>query len=221
MTFPSWTAVFDWDGVVVDSSRAHERSWERLAEEENRPLPPDHFKRGFGMKNEKIIPELLAWTTDSREIRRLSLRKEELYREIIRAEGIAPLRGVREFLERLDRAGVPRVIASSTHRLNITSTLEVLGLSGYFPLVVSAEDVTHGKPDPEIFLLAAKKLGAPPARCVVFEDAHVGIEAARAAGMKVVGVAGTHPAATLRDADRVVHRLDELTVAGIGRWFSP
>jgi beta-phosphoglucomutase-like phosphatase (HAD superfamily) len=79
--------------------------------------------------------------------------------------------------------------------------------------------VTRGKPDPEVFLLAAQRIGVPPARCVVFEDAQVGIQAARAGGMKVIGVATTHPAATLRSADRVVHRLDELTVAELNKLF--
>jgi beta-phosphoglucomutase-like phosphatase (HAD superfamily) len=87
--------------------------------------------------------------------------------------------------------------------------------------MVSAEDVTHGKPDPEVFLLAAQKLGMSPNRCVVFEDAHVGIEAARAAGMKVVGVATTHPADALQGADRVVRQLDELSVAELNQWFEP
>jgi beta-phosphoglucomutase family hydrolase len=214
-----WGAVFDWDGVIIDSSRQHEKSWELLAAEENRPLPPDHFKRSFGMKNEKIIPELLRWTSDPQEIRRLSLRKEALYREIVRAEGIAPLAGVVGWLNRLRDASVPCAIASSTHRENITCTLGVLGLEKFFAAIVSAEDVTHGKPDPEVFLMAARKIGVPAKRCVVFEDAHVGIEAARAAGMKVIGVATTHPAETLQDADRVVHHLDELGIAEIANWW--
>ncbi len=211
----NWVAIFDWDGVIVDSSAAHQASWERLAAETGRPLPADHFTRGFGMKNEIIIPRLLGWTTDPAEIRRLSLRKEAIYREIIQADGISALPGVKTWLDRLVAAGIPRIIASSTHRLNITCTLDVIGLSGYFPDIVSAEDVSHGKPDPEVFLMAAQRLGIAPARCVVLEDTHVGIEAARRAGMKVIAVAGTHPGVSLADADRVVHRLDELTVADV------
>jgi HAD superfamily hydrolase (TIGR01509 family) len=145
----------------------------------------------------------------------LSLRKEALYREIIKERGITALPGVATWLDRLRAAGIPCIIASSTHRLNITCTLDVIGLTGYFCDVVSAEDVSHGKPDPEVFLTAAQRLGFPPARSVVFEDTHVGIEAARRAGMKVVAVAGTHPGESLDEADRVVHRLDELTVADL------
>jgi beta-phosphoglucomutase family hydrolase len=214
-----WGAIFDWDGVVIDSSRQHELSWEQLAHEEGRVLPADHFKRGFGMRNEVIIPQLLAWTDDPVEIRRLSLRKEECYREIIRRDGITALPGVKEFLARLESAGIPRAIGSSTHRENIVCTLDRLGLETFFSSIVSSEDVSHGKPDPEVFLRAASKIGLEAARCVVFEDAHVGIAAARAAGMKVVGVSGTHPAETLKEADRVVSRLDELEIERLSAWF--
>lgn len=214
-----WSAIFDWDGVVIDSSAYHEESWERLAEEEQRDLPPDHFKRGFGMKNEKIIPDILEWTHEPSEIERLDKRKEELYREIIREKGIDPLPGVTEWLDTLREAGVSRAIASSTARLNITLMLDLIGVEDYFDVIVCGEDVSRSKPDPEGFLMAADKMGTRPGRCVVFEDAHVGLEAARAAGMKVVGVASTHGAETLQDADRVVKRLDELTTDEVESWF--
>ncbi len=211
MPTPSCAVLFDWDGVLIDSSRPHERSWELLAAEAGLPLPSDHFTRGFGRKNEVIIPEILGWTRDPMEIHRFSLRKEELYREIIRAEGIEPLPGVRPFLERLKEAGVSCAIGSSSHRLNIELCLELFGFGGYFAGIVSSEDVARGKPDPAVFLAAAKKVDAEPARCVVFEDAPVGIEAALRAGMKAVGVAGSHPRAALASAHRIVARLDELT----------
>ena len=212
-----WTAIFDWDGVIIDSSRQHELSWERLAEREKLPLPAGHFQRSFGMKNERIIPNLLNWTADPAEIKRLSWQKEEFYRQIVRETGIQALPGVREFLERLDAAGISRIIGSSTPRENIELVVELVGLRQYFQQIVAAADVTHGKPDPEVFLLCAQRLGRPVNQCVVFEDAHGGIAAARAAKMKVIGVATTHPAATLGDADRVVHRLDELEVADVAQ----
>ena len=205
-------ALFDWDGVIIDSSRHHEESWERLAAEEKQDLPPDHFKKGFGMKNEVIIPNMLKWTQDPNEVTRISLRKEELYREVVMEWGIDPLPGVREWLDILKAAEVRCVIGSSTHRLNIETALEKLGLRHYFNELVTAEDVSHGKPDPEVFLKAAEKAEQPVERCVVFEDAHVGIDAARAAKMKVIAVATTHSAGELTTADRVVSRLDELSL---------
>lgn len=205
--------LFDWDGVIIDSSRQHEASWERLAAEEHASLPPDHFVRGFGRKNELIIPEILGWTRDPAEIHRLSLRKEALYREIVVEQGLEALPGVHTFLQRLRAAGVPTCVGSSTHRENIDTILQVMGFTGLFDDIVTAEDVNEGKPHPDVFLKAAGKISREPTHCVVFEDALAGIEAGQAGGMKVIGVATTHDAATLEPlVDRVVHRLDELTV---------
>jgi beta-phosphoglucomutase family hydrolase len=205
-------AIFDWDGVVIDSSSHHEKSWERLAAETGFVLPPDHFKKGFGMKNTFIIPELLKWAEAPEDVHRLSLRKEELYRELVVEHGIAPLPGVTQWLDELRRYGIPCAIGSSTERRNIDTILNVLGIGHYFSAVVSADDVSHGKPDPEVFLTAAQRIGCDPAYCVVFEDALVGIEAAHRGGMKAVGVATTNPIELLSAADLAVHRLDELSV---------
>jgi HAD superfamily hydrolase (TIGR01509 family) len=208
----TWGAIFDWDGVIIDSSAHHAESWERLAAETGHILPPGHFKRGFGMKNEKIIPDLLGWSHDPTEIHRLSLRKEELYREIVKEWGIAPLLGIVSWLDRLRDHEIPCAIGSSTHRLNIDTGLSILGFRERFTAVVTSEDVRAGKPDPEVFLTAAARIGLPPERCVVFEDALVGIEAAHRGGMQVVAVATTNPIELLKHADFAVHRLDELTV---------
>jgi beta-phosphoglucomutase family hydrolase len=214
-------AIFDWDGVIIDSSSHHEKSWERLAAETGFLLPPDHFKRGFGMKNTFIIPELLKWAEAPDDVRRLSLRKEELYRELVVERGIAPLAGVTQWLDELRRYGIPCAIGSSTERLNIDTILNVLGIGHYFSAVVSADDVSHGKPDPEVFLTAAKRIGRDPAHCVVFEDAIVGIEAAHRGGMKVVGVATTNPIEVMSVADLAVHRLDELSVEKLTALIQP
>jgi len=205
-------AIFDWDGVLIDSSAHHEASWERLAKERGLPLPEGHFKRGFGMKNEVVIPKVLQWGDQPERVQELSLRKEALYREIILERGISTLPGAREWLEQLHENGIPCVIGSSTHRLNIEVCLQVLGLKDFFASIVSAEDVSHGKPDPEVFLVAATRIDRPPSQCVVFEDALVGIEAAHRGGMKVVAVASTNPFEALKNADVVVHRLDELSI---------
>lgn len=209
-------ALFDWDGVIIDSARQHERSWELLAGEERLPLPADHFKRGFGMKNERIIPGFLGWAGDAAEVHRLSLRKEALYRDLVAREGVEPLPGVLEFLDRLKQAGVPCAVGSSTHRENIELIIRIAGIDGFFRTIVAAEDVSHGKPDPEVFLKGAGRIGVPPGRCVVFEDALAGLQAARAGGMRAVGVATTHAAEGMEGlADRVVRRLDELDVAAL------
>jgi beta-phosphoglucomutase family hydrolase len=205
-------AIFDWDGVILDSSSHHEESWVRLAKETGFTLPEGHFKKGFGMKNEFIIPNLLNWSNRPDEIQQLSLRKEALYREILLEWGIHPLPGVTEWLAELRQHGIRCAIGSSTHRLNIDTSLIVLGFEDCFAAIVTAEDVSRGKPDPEVFLTAAERIGIDPSHCVVFEDALVGIEAAHRGGMKVVAVATTNPVEALKAADLAVHRLDELSV---------
>ena len=206
-------AIFDWDGVIINSAAQHELSWELLARECGKALPENHFKRGFGMKNEVIIPEQLHWTTVPTEIRLLSLRKEAIYREVVREQGITALPGVEPWLRTLREEKIPCAIASSTHLENITTTLDVLGLVEYFAAIITAEDVKRGKPDPEVFLTAAQRIGVEPGDGVVFEDALVGIAAAKAAGMRVVAVATTEPKEKLAHADWVVDRMDELSVA--------
>lgn len=208
--------LFDGDGVIIDSSRQHEASWERLAREEGLVLPEEQFETGFGKKNEWIIPHLLKWTSEATEVRWLSLRKEATYSEIVVESGLSALPGVRVFLERLRDAGLPNCIGPSTHRENITTILGVLGFDGLFGGMVTSEDLSHGKPCPDVFLRASARTGITPERCIVFEDALARIEAGHAGGMKVVEVAPTHQEAELAGrVHRVVHRLDELTVADL------
>ncbi|HET7512484.1 MAG TPA: HAD family phosphatase, partial [Chthoniobacterales bacterium] len=121
-----------------------------------------------------------------------------------------------DWLHRLKEAEIPSAVASSTQRANIEAVLARLGLEEAFQAIVSAEDVVHGKPDPDVFLKAAERLKMPPRKCVVFEDAYVGIQAGHAAGMKVVAVATTHSPDELREADVVVNRLDELSAEKLG-----
>ena len=150
----------------------------------------------------------------------MSARKEELYREIIHNTGVELLPGVAEWLHQLQAHAIPCAVGSSTHELNIVTALQMLSLDGTFPVIVSSEDVSHGKPDPEVFLLAAERMKMLPESCVVFEDTPVGIEAARAAGMKAVAVTTTHPPQALKDADAIVQRLDELSIAQLRTWFA-
>ena len=202
--------IFDWDGVVVDSSAHHERSWEILATKRGLPLPPDHFKRGFGKKNNVIIPDL-GWAKVPAEVDALAREKEEVYRSLVREKGIAPLPGVRELLAALREKGIPCAIASSTERANLDLPLDLMGLRDFFRVIVSGEEVVHGKPDPAVFLLAAQRLGIMPADCVVIEDALVGIEAAKRAGMPVLAVATTNPLEALGSADAAVGSMAEVT----------
>jgi beta-phosphoglucomutase family hydrolase len=202
--------IFDWDGVVVDSSRHHERSWEIIAGRHGLPLPPDHFKRGFGKKNNIIIPDL-GWANEPGAVNALAREKEEIYRSLVREHGIEPLPGIRDLLANLNAEGIPCAIGSSTERANLDALLDLMDVRRFYSAIVSGEEVEHGKPDPSIFLLAAERLGVAPSDCVVIEDAHVGIEAAHRAGMRVAAVATTHPVGELGRADRVFASTADLT----------
>jgi beta-phosphoglucomutase family hydrolase len=210
--------IFDFDGVVIDSHLAHERSWFALAAELGETLSRETFVATFGQRNESILP-FLGWADerDADRIRQLGERKEALYREILRAEGIAPLPGTTALLEDLKRAGIPCAIGTSTPRANVECVLELTGLAGCFHDIAASEDVSRGKPDPQVFLKAAAKLGVEPACCVVIEDAHVGLRAARAAGMKALAVTTTHPAESLaaESPDRIVATLEVVDGAAL------
>lgn len=217
---PALQAVlFDLDGVLIDSHVQHERAWEDWSAELGKRLPDGFFKRSFGMRNETIIPELLGWSQDPEEIARLSFRKEELYRRQIREKGLEPLPGVLPLLEGLRAAGIRRAVASSTPRENLSVVMEMTGLGTYFQAIITGSDVRHGKPHPEVFLKAAAAVSANPQRCLVIEDAFVGIDAGRAAGCRVLGVGTTHPWEALENAHRAVPDLRSVTTADLIAMF--
>lgn len=191
--------IFDWDGVIIDSRRQHQRSWEMLASEENLVWQDEWFAQGFGRRNPDIIPNLYGWTEDPAEIARLADRKEALYRELVVEMGLSALPGVAELLKELAKARIPFGVGSSTPRSNLDAAIPLLGLPVSFDVIVAGEDVAKGKPDPEVFLRCAEFLRVPPQASVVIEDAHVGVQAAKAGGMKCVAVATTHRRETFHD----------------------
>lgn len=213
-TNPEIGFIFDWDGVVVDSSAQHEESWELLAKQENQVLPEGHFKRGFGKKNDWIMANVLKWTDDPAEVERLAYEKERLYREIVKRTGLDPLPGVRSFIKEFQSRGYRASVGSSTPRGNILAVLKITGLEGLLIDIVAAEDVVIGKPNPAVFIKAASLVGLPPEKCVVFEDSLGGIEAGLASGAKVVGITTTNAADILEasGAHLVVDSFNEVSV---------
>ena len=210
--------IFDFDGVIIDSHDAHRDSWFLLAEQLGKPLTLAQFAESFGMRNETIIPGLFGWAEegDTATVKALADRKEKCYRDILRRQGLEPLPGVRALLDSLDAAAIPFAIGSSTPRKNIETALTLCGLEDRFQAIAGAEDVQQGKPDPAVFLCAAARLHCPPESCLVFEDAHVGIAAARAGGMKCIAVTTTHARETFGDtADRIIDSLDEVTAGDV------
>jgi beta-phosphoglucomutase len=199
--------LWDVDGTLVDSLEYHWLSWRAALSNEGYTLTREQFLSTFGRRNDEILRAYFGPQVAPERVLRISLDKEEQYREMVRRRGIEPLPGVRRWLAQLKAAGWRQAIASSAPPLNLEVILAALGAKDCFDAIVSAEEVERGKPDPQIFLAAAAKVQTPPARCVVVEDAPAGTEAARRAGMRAIGVLTTH--ATL-EADRVVRTLDEL-----------
>jgi beta-phosphoglucomutase-like phosphatase (HAD superfamily) len=215
-------AIFDWDGVIVDSSDLHLKSWEALANELKLPLPNDHFEKGFGKRNETIIPHILGWSKDPAQINHWGKRKEEIYREFGNKDGIKLARGSKDFLTQILSSTFRCSIGTSTERKNVELAIRQHDLSQYFLGAACSEDVSKGKPDPEVFLKAAKILSITPKNCVVFEDSPHGIEAAIRAGMKTVALTTTHPSTTFMhlNPDLLVASLADLSVDQVEKLFS-
>jgi beta-phosphoglucomutase family hydrolase len=199
--------LWDLDGVLVDTAPVHFLAWRELMAALGRELSEDEFRRGFGLRNDAILRSLLGELPEER-VDELSRRKEAMFRDQIRGN-VAPIGGAVPLLARLREAGKRTAIVSSTPRENIDVLLHSLGLKVAFDAIVAAEDVTRGKPDPEGYLLAAKSLGVEPQGCVVIEDAPGGVEAAKRAGMKCIGLAAARAPESLARADLVVTSLED------------
>jgi beta-phosphoglucomutase family hydrolase len=180
--------LWDMDGTLVDSEEYHWISWRDTMAAEGASLTRNQFGGSFGQRNDAILASWLGPDAAMERVQRIGDTKEELYRKLLREGGLAPLPGASEWVKRLNQEGWAQAIASSAPRANVTAVLEVIDLGGCFQTIVSAEDVTKGKPDPQVFLTAAARLGIPPQQCIVVEDAPAGVEAARRAGMRSIGV---------------------------------
>ena len=183
--------LWDLDGTLVHSGDYHWRAWRDTMRAEGLALTYQQFLDSFGQRNDRILTNWLGAGVSEDDIQRIGDAKEALYRQLAEKEGLVALPGAAEWVRRLREEGWLQAIASSAPRANVTVMLQAVGLATLMDAIVSAEDVTNGKPDPQVFLAAADRLRAPPARCVVVEDAAAGIEAARRAGMKSIGVSTT------------------------------
>lgn len=202
--------IWDLDGVILDSANEHRRAWKRLAQDEGIVFTDEDFWATFGKRNNDIIP--LHWHVNSAEqLQELADRKEQYFREYIRKTA-AFLPGAEELMRGLRAADFQQALASSTPLENIRLISELLGLERYLSALVSGETVAHGKPAPDIFLRAAEALNVSPTLCIVIEDAVAGVEAAHAAGMRCIAVAGERDLPGLRAAELMVRDLTQVDV---------
>lgn len=204
--------IFDMDGVLVDSYQPHWESWQRMAAEWGRGLSEAKFVQTFGRTSREIIAAHwgAAALTDA-EMAEFDRQKESLYREIV-ADNFPAMDGATELIRALHAAGFRLAVGSSGPPENVAMAIDRLGVEPLFHTLVTGADVSRGKPDPQVFLTAAGRLGVPPARCAVIEDAPVGIAAANAAGMASIALLSTgHTADSVTAAKVIVNSLRELS----------
>lgn len=206
--------LFDNDGVLIDSHAFHWKSWQLLMEE-GVPfsMTEEEFATGFGKRNDLILKELVPDSTLEQRSE-WAQRKETLFRQCARGK-ITLLPGMEPFLRKVNAQQIPHIIASSTPVENLEMFLQDTVLGKYFDAFVSAEQVPHGKPAPDVFLEAAKRLGAEPHECIVFEDAPAGITAGRDAGCFVVALETTHGKESLQEAHLIVGEPRDLNLPEI------
>lgn len=204
--------IFDMDGVLVDNMRLHARSWVELFRDYGlEGLDPERYLRETaGMKGLDVLRHFLDPDITPEDAGHLTELKDFLYRVMYRKE-ICPVEGLEPFLDRAESLHIKLGVGTGAGARNIDYTLEIPGLRNRFQAVVGSHQVRHGKPHPDIFLRVAELLGTDPSRCIVFEDALPGIEAANAAGMKSIALATTNPSEIMQACTGVLSVIDDFT----------
>ena len=202
--------IFDMDGTLVDNMRFHTDAWQQMLAENGVEMDAEEFLiKTAGKTNREIIPKIFSDVSDER-LTELGERKETLYRELFLNHRI-PVAGAVDFLEKSLELGIKMAVATAAPNANVEFILDGLDLRKYFEAVTTAADVSNGKPDPEIFLRSAEKLGVEPHNCIVFEDALNGFEAAGRAGMISIGIATVNSVEAILKLDSVVEAHTDFT----------
>ncbi len=200
------------DGVIVDNHPFHMKAWLQFFADHDIPMTEEEYKQQInGRPLADIIPRYFGKEYTPEMSQKLGEEKETAYREIYK-DDIVPTPGLVAFLEMLEEKNIPKAIATSAPPSNVEFTLGSTGLKKYFPIITDDSMITKGKPDPEVYLKSAEQLHTPPERCIVFEDAILGIQAGKNAGMKVVGLATTHQREELEYTDYIIDNFEGLTL---------
>ena len=195
--------IFDMDGVIVDSNPYHKIALKQFCKKYGHDLTEEELREKiYGRRNQDWLVKVFGHL-DEDKIKTYGEEKEALFREVYDKD-IRALPGLTDFLKRLDELGLVRAIATSAPRSNVDFTLKKTGIGKYFETILDDSFVSKGKPDPEVYLKAAEAVNFPPGQCIVFEDSLAGVEAAKNAGCKVVGVTTTHSKEELRQTDWII-----------------
>jgi beta-phosphoglucomutase len=212
--FDQYCVIFDMDGVLADTGPIHYESWVKMAAEIGVEFTREIFKDTFGQRSPTITRKLVGPEVSEIYVEKWASFKEQYYREIVR-EKLAPLPGVIRIIKELKSEGFKLAIGSSGPPENVELLLSQLKIKPFFDVIVTAADVNKGKPEPEVFLNAAKILNINPQNCIVIEDAPVGIEAAKRAGMMSIALTTTHNEVELVGAHLIIKDLSEISITDL------
>jgi len=205
----TWGVIFDMDGVLIDSYRAHFEAWQKILPGLGLGMTEGQFAPLFGRTNADILSALFPLLPPER-YPVVDKEKETLFREILLVD-FPEMDGAAELIAALDQAGAALAIGSSAPPENVQATLDKISVGKKFQATTNGSEITRGKPDPEVFIKTAQKIGVPPSQCVVIEDAPAGVVAAKTAGCAAIALTGTAPRSKLTEADLTVDSLRELT----------
>ena len=212
--------IWDMDGVIADTAPYHFKAWQEVFQKRGVSFTEEDFRRNFGQRNDTIIRNVLGKGLSPSQIDTIAGEKEENFRQRVR-QHIKPLPGAIKLLKSLREHGFKIALASSAPIENIRLVTQGLDINNCFHAIVSGREVKEGKPSPQGFLLAAKKLGVAPENCIVVEDAVAGVTAAKRAGMCCLAVTNTHPKTSLIEADLIVDTLKAVTVSDLKQLLEP
>lgn len=205
--------IFDMDGVLTDNKEQDFTAWKRVFADFGLDLNMDGYKSFTGMKGEEIVKKYIKLDADDKEATSLTRRKEEYFIEEIKKTKIEPMKGVVRLLNDLKKNNIKMGIGTAAMEFKAYAILEELGIKDFFEVLVSAEKVKKGKPDPETYLKVAEYLKLKTEECIVIEDAPNGIEAAKNGGIKCIAITSTHKESELQLADKIIDSFDELKLS--------
>lgn len=204
-------AIFDLDGTLIDNNAFHLQTWKLYLKKAGIDISEENYRKHInGRTNKDALEYIYNRKMTADEAMHYALEKEALYREIYQPH-IKPVAGLTALLESFHNRNIPMAIATSGIQVNIDFMFEHIPIRNYFSIIVNSAHISKGKPDPEIYTKTATLLQVPPANCLVFEDAAVGVQSAKAAGMNVIALTTTQSASELSQADLVIPDFSALT----------
>jgi beta-phosphoglucomutase family hydrolase len=210
--------VWDLDGVIADTAEYHYQAWKDVFKERGVKYSKADFMPFFGRRHDTIIKAVLGDRLPKKELEAITEEKQRNYRRRV-ADNIRSMPGAIPLIKSLHKHGIKQAIASSAVPENIEIVIRGLGIAGCFQAIVHGMEVKEGKPSPQIFRLAAKRLKVKPENCAVIEDAVAGVAAAKRAGMKCIAVTNSHPKISLKKADLILESLEKVSINALQKLY--